>query len=411
MARISSPRWIWILVLAAVAGAAAFFIFRKETPRIQYRSTPLERGDITAKVTASGILSALVTVQVGSQVSGRVQAIFADFNSKVKKGQLIAKIDPLLFEAAIRQADANRSAALGNLEKARAQELEARRQYERLKPLAERKLLSASELDTAEANWVGAKAQIRSAQGALAQAEAALYQARINRQYTNIYSPINGIVISRNVDIGQTVAASLQAPTLFVIAEDLAKMQVDTSVAEADIGKITTGMETIFTVDAYPNERFRGTVRQVRNAAQSVQNIVTYNAVVDVANPDLKLKPGMTANVTFILGEKNDVLRVPTTAFRFTPSFAKPGGGAGGEASHDKGSARRPRASRDEARKVWVLKDKAVAPAPVTVQTGITDGVYSELVSGDLHEGDRIVTDENQGQDKGGASNRPPRMF
>jgi HlyD family secretion protein len=280
---------------------------------MRYDSARVERGKIVAKVTATGTLSALVTVQVGSQVSGRVQALYADYNTPVKKGQLIAKIDPQLFQAAVEQARANHVAAQGNLAKAKAQATDAARQRDRAKALVDRKLIAQADYDTAQSNADAA------AGGEVEQARAALHQAEVNLAYTSIISPTSGVVISRSVDVGQTVAASLQAPTLFVIAEDLAKMQVDTSVAEADVGRLSDKMDASFTVDAYPADVFRGVVRQIRNAPQTVQNVVTYDAVVDVANTDLRLRPGMTANVTFVYAQKDDVLRIPNAALRFRP--------------------------------------------------------------------------------------------
>src|SRR5262249_24654508 len=272
----------------------------------------------------------------GSQVSGRIAALNADFNSAVTKGQVIARIDPQLFQAAVAQAQANLIADEGNLTKAKVQAVDAERQYKRSKALSERNLVAHA--DTAQANFDAARANIEAAKGEVARSRAGLNQAKVNLDYTNIVSPINGVVISRNVDVGQTVAASLQAPTLFTIAEDLKKMQVDTNVAEADVGKLAPDMTATFTVDAYAGERFRGKVRQIRNAPQPVQNVVTYDAVIDVDNPDLKLRPGMTANVTFIYADKRGALRIPNAALRFRPADAKaptaqaggPGPGGGG---------------------------------------------------------------------------------
>jgi HlyD family secretion protein len=372
----------------------------------------VDRGRIVAKVTATGTLSALVTVQVGSQVSGRIASIDVDFNSPVKKGQIIARIDPQLFEASVEQARANAVAAQGNLTKAKAQALDAQRQLERARALAERNLVAKADLDTAQATADAAKASVEAAEGTVAQAKAGLNQAQVNLAYTKIVSPTNGVVISRNVDVGQTVAASLQAPTLFVIAEDLAKMQVDTSVAEADVGRLTAGMAASFTVDAFPGEVFQGTVRQVRNAPQTVQNVVTYDAVIDVANPELKLKPGMTATATFVYAQKDDVLRVPNAALRFRPppgfggkggSSPRSAGGLGGraQAAETAGPApgaapaqagqRRPTSGEGRGRTVWVVRGER--PEPVRIVPGISDGSVTEIVSGDLQEGDRVVTD------------------
>jgi HlyD family secretion protein len=340
-----------------------------------FETLPVQRGRIAARVTASGTLSALVTVQVGSQVSGRIKELHADFNSRVREGELLAEIDPRLFQASVEEARANAAAAEGNLARARAQAKDADRQHRRAVALAaEQGVVSRADLETAEANAEAAAASVQAQQGAVEQARAALHQAEVNLGYTRIVSPIDGIVISRDVDVGQTVAASLQAPTLFTIAQDLRKMQVNTSVAEADVGKLRGEMEASFTVDAYPGEVFRGVVRQIRNAPQTVQNVVTYDAVLDVENPDLKLRPGMTANVTFVYAEKDDVLRIPNSALRFRP----PPGMQSGE---------RPVPGR---RIVWVLRDGR--PKSVPIRTGISDGVFTECVDGDLREMDQVIT-------------------
>jgi HlyD family secretion protein len=375
-------------------------------PKSQIETAKVERGRIVAKVTATGTLSAIVTVQVGSQVSGRIAALNADFNSEVKKGQLIAKIDPQLFQAAVEQGRANLLAAQGNLAKARAQAADAQRQAERSKALVEKKLIAQADYDTAQANADAAAAGVQAALGSEAQARAGLLQNEVNLAYTDILSPTSGVVISRSVDVGQTVAASLQAPTIFVIAEDLKKMQVDTSVAEADVGRLEAGMPASFTVDAYPSQVFRGTVRQIRNAPQTVQNVVTYDAVIDVANPELKLKPGMTANVTFVYAEKQDVLKIPNAALRFKPppgTFGDAGGRNGGAGRPDAagagagGEARKPGAKADgvaetpDRRTVWVVREER--PTSTRIRTGISDGSSTEVVEGELQPGDAVVTD------------------
>ena len=375
------------ILLAVVVVAAAFGIWRWQAdsgkPKLQFETSKLEKGKIVAKVTASGTLSAIVTVQVGSQVSGRIAALYADFNSPVKKGQLIAKIDPPLFQASVDQARANLAASQGNLAKAKVQAVDARRQYQRQKELAARQLNAQADLDTAQANADVADAQVTAGEGTVAQTRAALQSAEVNLAYTNILSPTSGTVISRNVDVGQTVAASLQAPTIFVIAEDLAKMQVDTSVAEADVGRLRAGMPASFTVDAYPGETFRGQVRQIRNAPQTVQNVVTYDAVIDVDNPEFKLKPGMTANVTFVYAEKDDVLKVPNSALRFRPPPALLGDGKGG------GAGVRPGAP--ERRTVWTLTNDR--PEAKKIKTGISDGSFTEIAEGDIKAGELVITD------------------
>jgi HlyD family secretion protein len=416
-----------VRILLAVAIALALSVFAGfrfssgSKPTTQLETVKLERGKLVAKVTATGTLSALVTVQVGSQVSGRIAELKADFNSRVTKGQLIAKIDPQLFQATVEQARANLAAAPGNLAKARAQAMDAARQAERARSLAEKKLIAQADADTAISNAEALAAGVQAAEGQVAQTRAALNSAEVNLAYTSILSPTNGVVISRNVDVGQTVAASLQAPTLFVIAEDLGKMQVDTSVAEADVGRLAAGMDATFTVDAYPSETFRGKVRQIRNAPQTVQNVVTYDAVIDVDNAELKLKPGMTANVTFIYAQKDDVLKVPNAALRFKPTpdmLGEGGGRRGGGEGRPEGAARaegagkadgagraeggRPGGARPpgeggrgpdapDRRTVWVLKGEK--PAPVRVKTGISDGTFTEVVEGDVEAGAVVITD------------------
>src|SRR5262249_8118960 len=387
--------WIFIIVVL-VAGGSGFVVYRRmhKKPAVTYDTAKVDRGRIVARVTATGTLSALVTVQVGSQVSGRIQALFADFNTPVKKGQRIAKIDPALFQATVEQGRANYLAAKGNLEKARVQAIDAQRQYDRSKQLAAQKLIAQADLDTSQANADAGRAQVSASEGAVEQAKASLNQAEVNLRYTDIISPTDGVVISRNVDVGQTVAAALQAPTLFTIAQDLKKMQVDTSVAEADVGKLVAKMTASFTVDAYPNERFHGVVREIRNAPQTVQNVVTYDAVIDVQNSELKLKPGMTANVTFIYAERDEAVRVPNAALRFRPppdvlaALAPPPGAAAGAGNvpaagrRGAGPRRAPGGAggngfgggggmiRDgelDRRTVWVLRNGRPQPLPVKV--------------------------------------------
>ncbi|HEX4960823.1 MAG TPA: efflux RND transporter periplasmic adaptor subunit [Thermoanaerobaculia bacterium] len=432
-------RWFWIVAGVVVLVAAGGWLRIRKAhadSEVHYDTVEIDRGRIVAKVTATGTLSAIVTVQVGTQVSGTVASLYADFNSTVNKGQRIAKIDPALFEAAMQQARANLVAAEGNLAKAKAQAVDADRQAQRNAALLSRRLIAQADYDTAQSTADADRAAVDAAAGSVAQAKAQLHQANVNLAYTDITSPTNGTVIARNVDVGQTVAASLQAPTLFLIAEDLRKMQVDTSVAEADIGKITAGMRATFSVDAYPTERFSGTVRQVRNAPQTVQNVVTYDAVIDVDNSQLKLKPGMTANCTFVYAERDDALRVANSALRFLPPPAllaklSPGGKAGrpgrrgsggsGPASNGEGTparqGRRDQGARSPAsdrRTVWVLRDGQ--PKPVPIRIGVSDGSLTEVASGDLKAGDLVLTGVTQG---GGApaaqgaqpGNLPRRLF
>jgi HlyD family secretion protein len=289
-----------------------------------------------------------------------VQEILVDYNSPVKAGQVIAKLDPLLFQAAVDQTRANYLTAQSNLKTATAQRVNAEHQYERSKSLVGRGLVNPADFDTAESNYEVAKAQVDAAASGVEVARAALHQ----------------------VDVGQTVASAFQAPTLFLIAKDLRKMQVDTSVSEADVGRLEPGKAVTFTVDAYPGEPFAGTVRQIRNAATTVQNVVTYDAVIDVDNRALKLKPGMTANVTFVVAEKSHVLRVANAALRFQPDAAL---------LHRLGVAIPGSTDGVTTKWLWTLRDDRLSP--VSVETGISDGTLTEIARGDIHEGDTLVTD------------------
>ena len=404
----STKFWGVVVLVLALAGGSVFALKRRSAkPKVQWETTAVDRGRVTARVTATGTLSALVTVQVGSQVSGSILKLYADFNSTVKKGQVIAKIDPRLFQASLENARANYAQAKAALHKDDVQAQLAGRQFQRQGNLAKSKLIAPSDFDTAESNAGAALAQVEADRANVKQALAVLHLAEVNMALTSIVSPTDGTVISRNVDVGQTVAASLQAPVLFVIAEDLRKMQVDTSVAEADVGKLRSGMTATFAVDAFPGEAFKGTVRQIRNAATTVQNVVTYDAVIDVENSDLRLRPGMTANVSFVFANRDDVLRVTNAALRFRPSAdlasalnleipkgRRPGGeGAGGPAA---GGHPRPGAAADggdvpEKRTVWVLRNDL--PSPVRIKTGTTDGSKTEVVEGELQIGDLVISD------------------
>ncbi|HEX8792423.1 MAG TPA: efflux RND transporter periplasmic adaptor subunit [Polyangiaceae bacterium] len=386
-------RWVAVLVLIA---ATAIFAWRRlhatSTPQVRYQTAPVDHGAIDAKVTASGAVSAIVTVQVGSQVSGRIQAWYADFSSKVKKGQLIAKIEPSLFKAAVEQAQANYTAGKATYDKSIANRVLAERNYARTLALFEQALASRGDLDAAEAAAGAARADVGTADATMLQARAALDQARLNLSYTDIVSPIDGIVISRNIDAGQTVAASFQAPTLFTIAQDLTKMQVDTNVAEGDVGNVREGMAASFTVDAFPTRTFHGVVRQVRDNATTLQNVVTYDAVIDVDNGDLALRPTMTANVTFVYASRADAVRIPNAALRFRPDSstiaAMTGPSAGPAPSRDGLAA--------DQRLLWTLR--AGAASPHVVRIGISDGMTTEMVDGDLRAGDVVVTEAIPGK-------------
>ncbi|MCX7822074.1 MAG: efflux RND transporter periplasmic adaptor subunit [Syntrophobacterales bacterium] len=339
-----------------------------------FSTAKVTRGDIVKIVSATGTVNPVAMVLIGTQVSGTIKHIYVDFNSPVKKGEMIAEIDPSLFEAQVEQARANVLAARANLKKAEATLTDAGRTLERNKTLFGKDLIARSELEAAETNYQMALANVLAARAQLSQAEAALKSAETNLRYTRIISPVDGVVISRNVDVGQTVAASFQTPTLFTIARDLTKMQINTNVAEADIGKISVGQLVEFTVDAYPEEIFRGKVSQVRLAPINIQNVVTYDVVILVDNPDLKLKPGMTANVSIITAEKRGVLRIPNAALRVTLTRVA----AEGQNKPTEGSG------------VWVLEKGK--PKFATLKLGISDGIHTEVVSG-LEEGQEVIVE------------------
>ena len=360
-----------ILIFIAVV---IFTIVRKHDAETQYTTEKVSRGNIRATVTATGTLNAVTTVLVGTQVSGTIKHLYADYNSYVKKGQLLAQIDPATFEAQVQQAQANLTAAEANVEKAKAAVLDASRALARNKLLSGRNLIARSDFDTAETNELAAVAQQKAAEAQVEQARAALKIAMTNLQYTRIVSPVDGMVISRNVDVGQTVAASFQTPTLFNIAQDLAKMQIDVSVDEADIGKISEGQAVEFTVDAYSDRILPGRVAAIRNAPITVQNVVTYDVVVLVQNREKILKPGMTANVSIITALRNNVLKVPNAALRFRPGSKEP---TGVKVPERRGPV------------VWMLDNKK--PRRVAVAIGISDGNNMEVTSQVLKEGDDII--------------------
>src|SRR5881275_1599975 len=342
-----------------------------------YLTANVTRGPITQLVTATGTLNPVVNVQVGSQVSGNIQKLFADFNSEVKAGQTVAQIDPALFQAAVTQAEGDLATAQAALELAKLNAT-------RTETLFKQKNSSQQDFDQATAALHQAEGNVKIKQGALDKAKADL-------DHCTITSPVDGVVISRSVDVGQTVAASLQAPIIFQIANDLTKMQIDSNVAEADVGVVKVGQDVDFTVDAFPNQTFHGKVVQVRNAPITVQNVVTYDTVIGVSNPDLKLKPGMTANVSIIVARKDNVLQIKKAALRYRPAE-----GAGAEVgTRSPGSAGgRGMGRRDQktsGRTVYVLSGSRLTP--VQIKTGISDGVVTEVVEG-LKEGDRVVTAE-----------------
>lgn len=436
--KITKSKWLVLAGIAVVVGLfAAFGLNRKS--QAQYFTSKAERGDVRDVVDATGTINAVTTVQVGSQVSGTISRLNADFNSRVKNGQVIALIEPSLFQGALLQAKAdlenaraNLAAAQANLEKAKATLVQTKADYERTVGLAKEGVMSQQQLDLAKANYDSADAAVGAAVATVTQAKAQVSQraaavsvAQVNLDHTIIRSPIDGTVVARNVDVGQTVAASLQAPTLFTIAQDLTKMQVYAKTDESDVGSIRVGQPVTFKVDAFPKDTFRGAVSQVRMNATMVQNVVTYDTVVDFANPDLKLFPGMTAYVSIPVAAAQNVLKVPNGALRYKPDMkpeeilalyrqygletgeakASTGGGAqsaagprGRATAEDTakpgGGAEQHREPRNDSAVLWKLHpDKTLEP--VRVALGITDHTYTEVtrvLKGELKEGNDLVT-------------------
>jgi HlyD family secretion protein len=402
--------------LTLLAGGAWFYrrAEAKETPA--YRFAAVERGSLQSAVSATGTLSAVRTVQVGTQVSGQISASYVDFNDRVRKGQLLARIDPTLQQQAVQDAQAG-------LERAQAQLALAQAEYQRNKQLFDAKIVTASEFGTVESNFSVQQANVKSAR-------IALERAQKNLGYTAIYAPIDGVIVERDVDVGQTVAASLSAPQLFLIANDLSQMQILASVSESDIGSIKEGQQVKFTVQPYPNQQFTGKVRQVRLQSTTQDNVVNYTAVVAVSNPDGKLLPGMTATVQFLTGSANDVLTVPNAALRYRPSadlIADAVGGArraeGGDSARARSRAagdsvqRRARRTATGARAggagsvgtLWQLDASGKLKA-VRVRTGLSDGSKTEVQGRDLREGTQVIVGSSSGAQsasQGGQSTSP----
>jgi HlyD family secretion protein len=314
------PGLIAVAIVALAAAAAAYYWSTSDDKQAPtYRFAKVERGPLTATVAASGTLNPVISVQVGTQVSGQIKELFVDFNSPVKAGQLIARIDPETFQYRVRQSEADLEAARSALGRARVSQLNAQRELDRTRELVSKNFVSPAELDTKQAAFDLAGADVKNGAAVVAQREASLASARVDLGRTEIRAPVDGVVIKRSVDVGQTVAASLQAPELFIIARDLRDMQVETSIDEADVGRIRVGQRATFTVDAFPGRTFAGEVRQVRKSAQTVQNVVTYTVLVSAANPDGQLMPGMTANVRIVTDTRESALKIANAALRFRP--------------------------------------------------------------------------------------------
>jgi len=405
-------KYVIILVAVLLISGIAGFFYLKRTPEVSYKTVRIERGTIVSSVAATGNLSAVTTVQVGTQVSGTIQKLYVDYNSRVKKGQAIAEIDPSLFNASVEQSQGNFLSAEANLQKAQVTLADAQRTVNRNKKLLADGIISQSDYDVADTAWQSARTSVKAAEGSVAQTRGSLMQSRTNLRYSVIRSPVDGVVISRAIDVGQTVAASFQTPTLFTIAQDLTKMQIEVSVDEADISRIQLDQKASFTVDSYPEQSFRGKVVQIRSAPIINQNVVTYITVVNVDNTDLKLKPGMTANVSIEVARKEDALKLPPAALRFKPKSkgdepkekrqaGAPSPGAGHEAGGKTGG--RKGASGQQ---VYILKDNA--PLAVPVKTGIASNSSIELIESSLKEGDGVIIEQTGGDTKKKASSSSP---
>ena len=379
-----------MLAVAVAIGGYVFFSGERKAP-IRYKSASIERGAILSAVTATGSINPMTTVQVGSQVSGMIESLHADFNSSVTKGQVVARIDPFPYRAKRDQASANLSNAKAVLIKAKVDLSQRKRELDRVQSLLKQEFVSQAEVDTALTAHEGAIATLAVSEAAVKQATAALEAAELDLTYTVIRSPVNGNVISRMVEVGQRLSASFSIPTLFLIAEDLTQMQVDAAVSESDIGGMSIGKEATFTVDAYPGIQFQGRVRQVRNAPVSVQNVVTYDVVIGVENKDLRLKPGMTANVAIIVAQKDDVLKVPNAALRFSPPKSEQTTRIGAPAVP---TAQPSVHGRDNepplSKKVWRLSASG-DPEAVPIQVGISDGNVTEIIAEGLSESDEVL--------------------
>jgi len=401
--------YLTIAILLLASASYGFWRFSSRTKEPPYIAAAVQKGDVTQVVTATGTLSAVTTVQVGSQVSGTIDKLYADFNTQVKAGQVVARLNQDKFNAAVDQGRANLAAAQANVAKAKVSVEDTQRTLDRNKEMMKRELLAQSEMDAAQTAYDAAAAQYQVNRAQVNQAQAALNQTIVDLNNTVIHSPVDGMVVSRNIDVGQTVAASLQAPTFFLIANDLRKMQVDTNVSEGDVGNVWVDQEVNFTVDAYPTRRFHGKVLQVRNAAIMVQNVVTYDAVVGVNNEELLLKPGMTANVEFLVSQKSAVLKIPNAALRFRPpserqpaqvaatetaarNLAAAGGPGAARRSGGAGSGQGQRSREGGGNRqgtVYVLRDQQAMP--VRVRLGVSDGSFTEIAGGEIKEGDQVI--------------------
>lgn len=375
-------------VIIALIGSG--FAYKSFKSRVKYHTRPLERCTITQVVEASGTINPVNTVSVGSTVSGLIQDIYVDFNSQVKKGQILARIDPRNFEATVQQNQAQIANAQANVAKLQAIADYDKKMYERYKNLYAKNFVAKSELDQYKSTYYSDLAQIRAAQAQVNQYKANLKTAQTNLGYTQIIAPVDGTIISREIDVGQPVAASFQAPELFTIAQDLTKMQIEVNVSEADIGKVQDGQDVTYTLDGYPDSVFKGKVTQVRISPTTVSNVVTYTVIVDVKNDDLKLIPGMTANVSIITDKSENVMCAPSIALKFNPNTD---------------------GTRYKTQGIWILEKRR--PKRINIETGASDDTNTEIISKELNEGDRIIVDSSlsKNKDKKNQRRRGPGPF
>ena len=379
----------YLILLGVIILIICITAFVKFKNRVRYITAPVERRTITQVVEASGTINPVNTVSVGSTVSGLISAIYVDFNSKVTKGQLLAEIDPRTFQATVDQNYASMASARADLANRQATLEMATKTYNRYKNLYARSFVPKSELDQAESDYKGALAQVNAARATINQREAQYNQSVVNLNYTKITAPVDGMIISREIDLGQPVAASFQAPELFTIAQDLEKMQIEVNVSEADIGDVKEGQNVTYVLDGYPNSEFYGKVTQVRISPTTVSNVVTYSVIVTVDNSDLKLKPGMTANVSIITAENKDVLCVPNIALKFTPY-------SDGQKYKQQG--------------LWMKK--GIKSVRINVETGVSDDSYTEIKGNVVKEGDRVIVGKRgkSSSSKNKQGMRPPRL-
>jgi len=429
-----------VVILVVIAGIVFGFAFIRgnKNNRIGYKKEAIDRGNIEALVVTTGTLNPVIIVDVGSQVSGKILKLYVDFNSLVQEGQVIAEIDQSIFLTKVKQNEANYLSSLATLEKAKVSLENNRKKHERAKNLFNKTLISYEEFETVETQYFSSKADLQSQEARLEQAMSTLDSSKVDLSYTIIKSPIDGVVINRNINVGQTVAASFQAPVLFQIANDLSKMQVECSVDEADIGKVKEEQKVKFTVDAFPDENFAGIVSQVRYSPEVISNVVTYTTIVEVDNPELKLRPGMTATVSIVTEEVKMVLRIPVSALRFTPSpeemkkifedmqqemrgdkptqaegttterrsgrQSQQRPDSGGQSFTMRGSGQGQHGSNmKQFSRVWI-EDENGKLKLVFIKTGVTDNTYTEVTWGDLKEGQEVITGEASGKEGGSSS-------